>query len=111
MKHVKILGLAALAALAVAAFAGAGTAAAKEAVELCKVNETPCPEASLYPLGTVIKGESAFGETHLQVTILGSERSVTCKSTVEGETTENWSASEEEAQHLYGEITSLRAQH
>jgi hypothetical protein len=50
MKHLKLLGLAAIAALGLMAFVGAGTASA---TTLCKTNESPkCKAGWAYPAGT-----------------------------------------------------------
>jgi hypothetical protein len=49
VKHVKILGLAAIAAAALMAFVGAGTASA---TVLCSTTASPCPEAQKWPAGT-----------------------------------------------------------
>jgi hypothetical protein len=49
MKHLKILGLAAIAALALTAITGAGTASASR---LCKTTVAVCPDAWDWPAGT-----------------------------------------------------------
>jgi hypothetical protein len=95
MKYLKMLGLAAVAAAAVMAFVGAGTASAEST--LCKVTVDPCPEASRYGAGTVIKAQLEAG-TH--ATLHAGFAEITCKkSTVEGKI--------ETATTPSGKITSL----
>jgi hypothetical protein len=82
MKHLRILGLALVAAAAMTAILGASTASA---TELCKVMTTPCPAASVYKEKTALKA-SLVPEKVAELT--SSIDNVTCKkSTVGGETT------------------------
>jgi hypothetical protein len=80
MKHLKLIGLAMMAAMAAMAFIGAGSASADT---LCKVSTNPCPEASRYPIPTTISAESNAA------TLTGGSFSVTCASKVSGKTTAN----------------------
>jgi hypothetical protein len=72
MKYVKMLGLAAVAAVAAMAFVGAGSASA---TTLCKVNTSPCPEASRYPVPSTVLALSTEA-------VLTGSLSVTCHSHV-----------------------------
>ncbi len=96
MKYVKMLGLAAVAAAALMAFVGASTASA---TVLCKVEGekagtattgTKCPAEKAYPKGTVIHA------VNTSTAILeGEPFNIECKkSTVQGETTNEGSATE-----------------
>jgi hypothetical protein len=59
VKHVKILGLAAVAAMALMAFVGASSASA---TVLCNVSTSPCPAGGIYGSGQVIKGTASNAE-------------------------------------------------
>lgn len=84
MKHLKMLGLAVVAAAALMAVVGAGTASA---TELCSTATTPC-SGTKYLSGTKIK---AVNTTNAVLTT--SLTTVTCTaSTVEGETTSSGGA-------------------
>ena len=78
MKHLKMLGLAAIAALGLLAFVGAGTASA---TTLCSTNTNPCTGTS-YGVGTKIHADS---EGHVVLKAAFAE--ALCNSTVEGEVT------------------------
>lgn len=88
MKHVKMLGLAAVAAMALMAVVGAGTASA---TELCSTNTSPCT-GTMYPSGTKIESKLKAGATAL---LTNNITNVTCKkSTVTGSTTSTGSSTE-----------------
>jgi hypothetical protein len=93
MKYVKMLGLAAVAAIAAMAFVGAGSASA---TTLCKVNTSPCPEASRYPVHSTVLALSTEAK-------LTGSLTVTCHShvTVLSETNDGASKA------LLGKITAL----
>jgi len=93
MKYVKMLGLAAIAAIAAMAFIGAGSASA---TTLCKVNTSPCPEASRYPVHSTVLALSTEA-------VLSGSLSVTCHShvTVLSESNDGVGAP------LLGKITAL----
>jgi len=74
MKHVKTLGLAAVAAAALMAFAGAGTASAE--TNLCSTTTTPC--TSEVPAGTVLDFSLAPGTSAKQTTTDGKTTLQTC---------------------------------
>jgi hypothetical protein len=57
MKPMKMFGLTLVAAVSAMALVGASSALAAESTALCKVNKAACPEASIYPSGTVVKGQ------------------------------------------------------
>jgi hypothetical protein len=81
MKHLKMLGLAVVAAAAFMAVIGAGTASA---TELCTTATTPC-SGTMYQPGTRI---DAMLETGTNAVLTTSITTVTCTaSTVNGETT------------------------
>lgn len=93
MKHLKILGLALVAAAALMAFAGASSASA---TVLCKVQGTgtptgtTCPSGEAYGAGTKIEGTNS-GIVKLDTTF----KTVECKkSTISGETSTEGSATE-----------------
>lgn len=93
MKHLKMMGLAIVAALAVMAMAGAGTASASGTA--CTTNTTPC--GSLLANGTKITAQLKAGTDAVLTTNIGN---VTClKSTVGGVLNT--------ANPAHGEITSL----
>jgi hypothetical protein len=80
MKHVKMLGIAAVLAAALMALIGAGAAQAE--TTLCKVTEDACSTANMYPVGTAI----AATATEPAVLKAGFA-TITCnKSTVAGKT-------------------------
>jgi hypothetical protein len=54
MKHLKLIGLAAVAAMAVIGFGGAGTASA---TVLCKATESPCSESNLIKNSSLIHAD------------------------------------------------------
>ena len=81
MKHLKMLGLAVMAAAALMAF-GAGTASADT---LCSVNTSPCPAGSGYGVGTKITSNLVAGT---KAVLKAGFATVECsKSTVNGEVT------------------------
>jgi len=81
MKHIKMMGLAIVAALALTAIAGAATASASAV--LCSTNTDPCT-GTKYGSGTKISAQLKSG-TH--ATLTTSTTNVTCtKSTVAGST-------------------------
>jgi hypothetical protein len=97
MKHLKMLGLAAVAAMAMMAVLGAGSASASV---LCKTNASPCPEH--YPAGTNISASLVKG-THATLTG-GFFGDVTCTaSTVTGKTSTTGGASS----NVTGSVTGL----
>jgi len=73
MKFIKVCGLAVFAAMALTAWLGVGSASA---ATMCKVNQTPCPEASRWPSGTKFVAESTE-------VVIGGSLSVQCKVKVE----------------------------
>jgi hypothetical protein len=82
MKHLKILGLALVAALAVMALAGAASASAKSI--LCSTNTNPCT-GTKYGTGTKLTSNLKSGTVATLTTSIGN---VVCKkSTVSGVTT------------------------
>ena len=82
MKHLKILGVALIAAAAMTAIVGAGSA---QATELCKTMTTPCSNANMYKPGTNI---GAMLVTGTNAVLSSSIDTVTCTaSTVSGVTT------------------------
>lgn len=85
MRTSKALGLGLLAAIAAMAVFGAGSASAStENTALCKKAELVCPAASLYPVGTKIKGKLKTGTK----AILSGSLKVECsESEVELEST------------------------
>jgi hypothetical protein len=93
MKHLKILGLAVMAAAALMAFIGTGTASATETT-LCKVKETvgglpQCAKANQYPAGTRIHAEIEANTTIVINTPAGK---VECKKSTLEATTEQQTA-------------------
>jgi len=85
MKHLKMLGLAAVAAAALTVIFAAGSASA---TVLCKEYETPCPVASLYAAGlTVSAALEAGGSSTLKIT--GGEAITVCKSSTMSTKTKN----------------------
>ncbi len=98
MKHLKMLGLALVAAAAFMAVVGAGTASA---TELCSTATTPC-SGTKYGSGTKIDASLVAGTNAVLVTSLTT---VTCTaSTIKGETT---SAGGSGATAVTGKITEL----
>ena len=90
MKHLKMLGLAMMAAMALAAFSGAGSASA---TVLCKVATNPCPLESRYPVGTAIDASLTAGTSMLLEGEFGSIDTCTgstlsAKSTTAGSSTQ-----------------------
>ncbi|MGN6256701.1 MAG: hypothetical protein ACTHN3_02980 [Solirubrobacterales bacterium] len=97
MKHLKMLGLAVLAAGALSALIGAGTASA---TVLCSTNTNPCT-GTKYPSGTSVSGSLVSGTNAVLVTGSGE---VTCtKSTISGKTTSAGSSTTT----VTGEITAV----
>jgi hypothetical protein len=92
MKHLKILGLAIVAALAVMALAGAASASASV---LCSTNTNPCT-GTKYPSGTKISSSLKTGTTATLTTSIGN---VVCKKSTVGGVTTNAEA--------HGEISSF----
>jgi hypothetical protein len=93
MKHIKIMGLAIVAALAVMAMAGAASASA--ATTVCSTNTAPCT-GTTYGSGTKIASQLKAGADATLTTNIGN---VTClKSTVAGSLTNS---------EGHGEISSL----
>jgi hypothetical protein len=83
MKHVKMLGLAAVAAAALMAFVGAGTASAR----VCSTATTPCTSAWATPIAMEF---SLKKETSARLTTTSGETLDTCtSSTVSGSLTSN----------------------
>lgn len=81
MKHLKILGLAVVAAMALAAFAGASTASA---TELCSTNTSPCT-GTKYGSGTTVH---TVLKSSTVATLTNPITNVTCtESTTHGTTT------------------------
>lgn len=80
MKLIKMLGLMVVAAVAAMAIAGAGTALANGPTALCKEHKDPCPEAQLYPVGTVIEGLAT--DPVLLGTFFGFTGTVLCEHSV-----------------------------
>jgi len=103
MRHLKMLGLAAIAAVAAMAFVGASSAMA-ESTALCKVSTSPCPEKSLYPSGTVIKAQLLPGTESL---LLGPEPESKIEVQCTGSTSEGKTTGASLANPLTGELTSL----
>jgi len=88
MKHVKRIGLAAVAAAALIAFVGAGTASA---TVVCSAQENPCSGANKWPAGTVIA--ATLKTTGKLVTTDEKTTLDTCTgSTIEGRLTSTGSA-------------------
>jgi hypothetical protein len=82
MRLVKMLGLAMVAAIAAMALVGASSASAET---LCSENANPCPIGKRYASGTVIKA-------HSEKAVLKGFATVTCKSDVAGELTQETGA-------------------
>jgi hypothetical protein len=78
MKHLKILGLVAVAVVALLAFLGAGSASA---TVLCKTAVNPCPEGERYGTGSLLVATS----THVTF----YEANKCTESTLSGKTTSN----------------------
>jgi hypothetical protein len=98
MKHLKLIGFAAIAAMALTAVLGAGSASAAGGTTLCKTNETPCAATNHYAIGQEIVATS----TNPRLTSNLGE--VTCNnSEVKGKTTSTGS----NKTSVSGEITSL----
>jgi hypothetical protein len=91
MKHLKMLGLAVMAAMALMAFTGASTASA---TALCKTNNTPCPIEWHYNTGTEIHATLDPGTTAILKTTGGAIENTCSESTVAA-TTENTGGAEE----------------
>jgi hypothetical protein len=89
MKHLKMLGLAAIAAMGLMAFLGAGSASA---TVLCTTTDTPdCSAGWDYPAGTVID----FSMVGSSITEAGSTILQTCTGgTIKGKTANTGSSSE-----------------
>jgi hypothetical protein len=83
MEHLKILGLAAVAATALIALIGPSSAAASGSTALCKANETPCAAAKTVPAGTTVTGRLVFGTKAI---ISGSVNVECARSTISGPT-------------------------
>jgi hypothetical protein len=99
MKHLKILGLAVVAAAALTALLGAGTASA---TELCKMTETPCTDNNMYTAGTHFDAMLVAGTT---ATIPTNIDTLGCKqSTISGELTTTGGAT---TTAVKGSITGL----
>jgi hypothetical protein len=86
MKHMKMLGFAAVAAMVLTAFLGAGSASA---TVLCKTASNPCPAESRYPAGTALDasltaGTSVIWEAASTPTDTCSGSTFTAKSTSAG---------------------------
>lgn len=97
MKHLKMLGVAAVAAMGLMAFIGAGTASA---TELCSTNTSPCT-GTKYLSGTSVSAQLKSGTSAV---LTSSITTVTCKkSTVTGKTT----SSGGKGVAVSGEITGL----
>jgi hypothetical protein len=97
MKHLKIVGIAAVAAMAFMAVIGAGTASAANTT-LCKVEESPCKAENHYAIGTAISSTSS------NATLTSNLGSVVCtKSSVGGKTTTTGSSKTD----VEGKIESL----
>jgi hypothetical protein len=80
MKHLKILGLAAVAAMAVMAFLGASSASA---TVLCKIFKQPCPKAEVFPAKTKIKA-TLRAKTSLEIKDVHETLDTCTGSTIEG---------------------------
>jgi hypothetical protein len=89
MKHLKMLGLAAVAALVVAAFAGVGSASA---VVLCKTKTTPCN--SKWAKGTQLEFSIKAGTSALWRTTEGLSMKTCTSGKIKGEITNEGSATE-----------------
>jgi hypothetical protein len=88
MKHLKMLGLAVVAAAALTAVFGAGSASA---TELCSTNTNPCT-GTMYPAGTVIHADLKAGT---EAVLTAGFATVKCSvSTVEIKTTNTGGAGE-----------------
>lgn len=99
MRHLKMLGLAAVAALAVMALVGAGSASASV---LCKVKpsaENKCPAGETLPKGTAIEGTSSHAEL-----VNTGKPNVLCEASSVGGTTTSAGSSKE---NVKGSITTL----
>jgi hypothetical protein len=97
MKHVKMLGLAAVAALGLMAFIGAGTASA---TELCSTNTSPCTGV-MYTENTPVSAQLKAGTV---ATLTNPISNVICqKSTTAGKTTNTGA----KGTAVTGTITSL----
>ncbi len=82
MKHMKVLGLAVLAAVTAMAIVGSGTASA---TTLCKEKAETCPEGKRYPAGTKVKAQLKKGTEAVLKTSVGT---IKCKgSRAAGKTT------------------------
>lgn len=88
MKHLKILGLAAVAATALVAF-GSGSASA---TVLCKTTTTPCGAANHYSEGTELKMELAANATSVIETTDASIQDICKKSTLRTKTSNTGSS-------------------
>ena len=84
MKHLKMLGLAAIAAIAVVAFVGAGTASA---TVICKNNLSTEKCSEPYPVGT--KGTASLQGTMTVTNTAGTTTYVTCSGSTVSSTLEN----------------------
>jgi hypothetical protein len=76
MKPIKTFGLILVAAVAAMAFVGTASALAAESTALCKVSTSPCPEKSIYPSGTEIKGQLKKQTTNLEENLKNVKPSV-----------------------------------
>jgi hypothetical protein len=91
MNHLKMLGLAAVAAAALTALVGTGSASA---TVLCKATETPCLEFNKYPVGTFAHGSLAPG-TSAAFKTTGGDTVLTCTNgTIKGELSQAGSATQ-----------------
>ncbi len=101
MKHLKILGLAVVAAAALTAFVGVGSASATALCKEGNMTTNTCASNQSYISGTVIKAKTNGTRTAKLVTGLAT---VICDSEAVGETTSGATAG---AAALPGEITAL----
>ena len=82
MKHLSMLGLAAVAALALMALFGAGPASA---TVLCKENQIPCPEEMEFKVGQTVDASQQTGTSSIFRTTGGSLLNTCTASTIESE--------------------------
>ncbi len=101
MNHLKILGLAVIAAAALTAFVGVGSASATALCKEGNMATNVCPSGQSFPSGTVIKAKTGGTRTAKLVTNLSN---IICDSEAQGKTT---SAATPGAAPLPGEITAL----
>jgi hypothetical protein len=89
MRHLKMMGLAAIAVFALVAFAGATTASA---TRLCSVATTPCPAANIYPVNTSFPADLLAGTNAVLTTSgspVGVNPTLTCSASGVGVTNSN----------------------